>query len=519
MHDKCIVTPKKPRWKWFRANSLSLKLLIATWAVSSFATLILTAFQLFMDYQRDFDKLQNNFSIIKNSYLDSMAEHLWSYDTRLLEIQLEGLSRLQGVSYLKLTADSKAIYESGKSDPSEENFKRFEILHKNTNEILGTLDVELDIKSLREKYFTEAIWIFIRQGAKTLVVVFCLYFVFNHILVVHIAHIARYLRDRAATGPIREGGPLVLKRKPQAQEDELDILVGSINKFRGDILDAYQKLELLNQALENKVNERTKQLTTKNESLEKAMFQIKRMQATLVAQERLASLGGLTASVAHEIRNPLNFVLNFSELLSDSEDPKEVHEISRVILKHSQRIDQIVRSMQILSGHDSDLLEVADINEVVRKAYQQTISNRSLGSNFLPPKVNFRLADDLKAPVFSTSLVRALSNIIDNAIYALEKKTGTNKNFEPELTISTALKGESIEISIKDNGVGVPAILGEKIFDPFLTTKAPGEGAGLGLTVAFNIAQRHGGTLKYTSEFGEWTEFVMSLPASQERQV
>lgn len=514
-----MVTPKKIRWKWFRANSLSLKLLIATWAVSSFATLILTAFQLFMDYQRDFDKLQNNFAIIKNSYLDSMAEHLWSYDTRLLEIQLEGLSRLQGVSYLKLMADSKTIYESGKTDPTDENFKRFEILHKNTNEILGTLDVELDIKSLREKYFTEAIWIFIRQGLKTLVVVFCLYFVFNRILVVHIQHIARYLRERASSGPMSAGGPLSLRRKRKPEEDELDILVASINQFRADILDAYKKLEGLNAALENKVEERTRQLTTKNESLEKAMFQIKRMQATLVAQERLASLGGLTASVAHEIRNPLNFVLNFSELLSDSEDPKEVHDISRVILKHSQRIDQIVRSMQILSGHDSDQIETADINDLVKRSYQQTISNRALASNFLPPKVTFRLADDLKAPVFATSLVRALSNIMDNAIYALEKKTLLNKGFEAELTISTSFKGDSIEISVKDNGVGVPAVLGEKLFDPFLTTKAPGEGSGLGLTVAFNIAQRHGGTLKYSSEFGQWTEFVMSLPASPERQV
>jgi len=125
--DKCSVTRNAT---WVRSNSLSLKLLIATWAVSSFATLILTASQLILDYQKDFEKLQNNFTIIKNSYLDSMAEHLWSYDTRLLEIQLDGLSRLQGVGYLKLTADNKVIYESGRQDPSEESHRRFEILHK-----------------------------------------------------------------------------------------------------------------------------------------------------------------------------------------------------------------------------------------------------------------------------------------------------------------------------------------------------------------------------------------------------
>ena len=336
---------------------------MATWAVSSFATLILTAGQLILDYQKDFDKLQNNFTIIKNSYLDSMAEHLWSYDTRLLEIQLDGLSRLQGVSYLKLSADNKTIYESGKTDPTEESHKRFDILHKNTNETLGTLDVELDTKNLREKYFHEAIWIFIRQAAKTMVVVFCLYFIFNRIIVVHIQHIANYLKNG-----LRNDKDLVLDRAPHTEKDELDILVESINTFKHEITEANKKLEQLNQALEQKVTDRTRELTNKNQSLEKAMFQIKRMQATLVAQERLASLGSLTASVAHEIRNPLNFVLNFSELLTESENTEEIKEISRVVLKHSQRIDQIVRSMQILSGYDSDIIENVDINEIVKKA-------------------------------------------------------------------------------------------------------------------------------------------------------
>ncbi|UOF00572.1 sensor histidine kinase [Bdellovibrio reynosensis] len=482
--------------------------------MSSFATLVLTAFQLIMDYQRDFEKLQNNFAIIKNSYLDSMAEHLWSYDTRLLEIQLDGLSRLQGVSYLRLVADNKDIYETGKSDPTDDNYKRFDIYHKNTNEILGTLDVELDVKNLRAKYFQEAIWIFIRQAGKTLVVVFCLYFIFNHILVVHIQDIAEYLRGQ---GKGRSAEELKLRRPHHKGEDELDVLVDSLNRFRRELLQANEQLETLNQALEQKVTDRTRQLTTKNESLEKAMLQIKRMQATLVAQERLASLGSLTASVAHEIRNPLNFVLNFSELLTDTENIAEVKEISRVVLKHSQRIDQIVRSMQILSGYDSDILETSDVNEIVKRAYQETVSSRSLGSSYVPPKVNYRLADKALAPVYSTSLLRALSNIVDNAIHALEKKVITNKNFEPELTLSTAVRGDMIEISIRDNGIGIPAILGEKIFDPFLTTKSAGEGAGLGLTVAFNIAQKHGGTLKYTSEFGQWTEFVMALPLVHER--
>jgi signal transduction histidine kinase len=465
-----------------------------------------------MDYQRDFDKLQNNFAIIKNSYLDSMAEHLWSYDTRLLDIQLDGLSRLEGVSYLKLTADQKVIYEAGKSDPTEQNHKKFEILHKNTNEILGSLDVELDIKSLQEKYFREAFWIFIRQAAKTMVVVFFLYFIFNRILVVHIQQIARFLKS-----PGNASQSIQLKRKPHAEKDELDTLVDSLNDFRKETLSANAQLEQLNQALENKVADRTRELTVKNQTLQSAMEQIKRMQATMIGQEKLASLGRLTSNVAHEIRNPLNFVLNFAELLNEAEDPEEIKEVSRVILKHSHRIDQIVRSMQILAGEASDTLESADINEIVQAAYHQTVSARSLGSSYIPPKVTYRMAEGARAQVYTASLMRAISNILDNAIYALEKKVHLKKDFEPELTISTYMRSDSIEISIRDNGIGIPRLLGETVFEPFLTTKTPGEGSGLGLTVAFNIAQKHGGTLKYTSEQGDWTEFVMILPLVQEK--
>lgn len=496
---------------WTRKTSLSLKLLIATWTISSFATLILTVGQLVWDYQRDFDKLQNNFSIIQDSYLASMAEQLWSYNTHVLKIQLDGLSRLQGISYLKLTADNKVLYENGKTDPSEDSHRSFEIRHKDPNQVLGTLDVELDTKNLQYHYVYEAFWIFIHQAVKTLIVVFCLYFIFNKIIVVHIQRIAEYLR----TG-LRENKNLVLHRPAHDEKDELDILVDSINRFRGDLLEANGRLEELNQALEQKVMERTSELTNKNQSLERAMFQIKSMQTAMAVQERLASLGRLTAGVAHEIRNPLNFVLNFSELMDESDEISETKELSKMVLKHSRRIDQIVRSMQILSGNSGDLLEETDVSELVKTAYQQVISHRSLSATGVSPKVTCHLEDPAMASVYPTSLLRACANIIDNAIYALERKALSQKNFEPELTISTVVFAEHVDIIIRDNGIGISPDIAEKIFDPFFTTKNPGEGAGLGLAVAFNIVQKHGGHLNYTSDEGHWTEFVMSIPLNHE---
>ena len=498
-----------------RKHSLSLKLLIATWAVSSFATLIFTAVQLAMDYQRDFEKLKNNFSIVQEAYLPSLAENLWSYDTRMLQIQLDGLSRIPGISYLHLKAEGKDLYRYGRSRATADNSSRFSVRHRQTNEVLGILDVELDVASLQQRYISEAIWIFIRQAFKTALVVLCLFFIFNRILVVHIEQIANFLKEHRGR---REEIMLKLKRPLNHSEDELDILVDSINLFRMELMAANTQLEKMNHALEEKVSERTRQLTIKNDSLEKAVQQIKRMQSSLVAQEKLASLGSLTASVAHEIRNPLNFVLNFSELLTDADDLTEVAEISRVILKHSQRIDQIVRSMQILSGHDNDTLENVDINEILKKSYQETLSNRTLRSSYIPPKVTYRLGQLPLTHVYANSLQRAFANIIDNSIHALEKKSLQQSDFESELFLTTSTKSEFIEISIKDNGIGIQTLLGEKIYDPFMTTKGAGEGAGLGLTVAYNIAQKHGGSLRYVSEYGQWTEFTMTIPIYQEPQ-
>ncbi len=466
-----------------------------------------------MDYQRDYGKLQNNFNLVQSSYLPALAESLWSYDVRLLKIQLDGLSQIPGISFIHLQSERKDLYRSGESNSTAENSSRFYIRHRQTNEVLGSLDVELDVANLRQKYLSEAFWTFIRQAFKTALVVICLFFIFNRILVRHIEHIAQFLKTNRN---LNEDNILSLGRPHRNHEDELDVLVQSINQFRSELVTANLQLSKMNHALEEKVSDRTKQLSSKNESLEKAMLQIKRMQSSLMAQERMASLGNLTASVAHEIRNPLNFVLNFSELLTDADDLQEVREISRVVLKHSLRIDQIIRSMQILSGYTNESLEKIDAAETLKRAYQETISNRNLRSGFIPPKVTYRL-DDLP-PLFgyANSLQRAFANIIENAIYSLEKKSQLAEDYSPELSLGASLKGDSIEISVKDNGVGIPPLLGEKVYDPFMTTKSAGEGAGLGLTVAFNIAQKHGGSLRYKSEFGNWTEFIMNVPLNQE---
>lgn len=514
LNDKCFVTKLLTR-RWSNKNSLSLKLLIATWAISSLATLIFTVGQLVFDFNKDLSKLKNNFAIIQNTYLDSISEHVWSYDTRLLEIQMDGISQLPGLSYLKLTADDKVIYTNGKSSPTSENHKTFNIVHKGTNEFLGKLDVELDIDSLKQHYLEETFWIFVRQGAKTLLVVLVLSYVFNNILVVHIQDIAAYLKKG---GSYRQDD-LILNRRPGHREDDLDFLVSSINLFRSELLDANTKLEQLNQALEQKILDRTYQLTIKNESLEKAMQQIKRMQATLVAQEKLASLGNLTASVAHEIRNPLNFVLNFSELLGETQDMKEIAEISKVIQKHGQRIDRIVRSMQILSGYENDILTDIDLNELIKKALSESLALAHLSNEKAKPQVIFNLEDHPKLKAYENSLTRALQHIFDNALDAMDKKTSTDSQFQPELTISTHVSEENIEIHIKDNGTGISPSLGDKIFDPFLSTKLGHEGAGLGLTVSANIAQKHGGSLKYNSEFGKWTDFILTLPIKEEGEV
>jgi C4-dicarboxylate-specific signal transduction histidine kinase len=289
--------------------------------------------------------------------------------------------------------------------------------------------------------------------------------------------------------------------------------------------------------LEQTVAERTAELTQQKEELEKALVKLRTTQAQLIQQEKLASLGELTAGIAHEIQNPLNFVNNFSDVSAELLEELKVGVIQKLpasekkhadeilsgltqnlekITHHGRRADSIVKSMMQHSRSGTSQVEPTDINaladEYLRLAYHGL---RSKDKSF-NARLNANFDDKMrKVQVVSQDISRVLLNLYNNAFYSVQKKKKELGNaFSPAVKVRTKLLDKMIEIRVGDNGTGIPQDLLEKIYQPFFTTKPPGDGIGLGLSLTYDIIKAHGGEIKVETKEGEYAEFIISLPVS-----
>ena len=289
-----------------------------------------------------------------------------------------------------------------------------------------------------------------------------------------------------------------------------------------------EKWKLKNEELENKVNERTTEL-------KKSLDELKVTQTQLIHSEKMASLGELTAGIAHEIQNPLNFVNNFSdvntELIAEMKveiDKGNLEEVKAIatdisdneqkINHHGKRADAIVKGMLQHSRISRGVKEQININvladEYLRLAYH--------GLRAKDKSFNATMKTDFNESIGNVEVVpqdigRVILNLITNAFYAVTEKkkasTGSADNnlYEPTVSVSTKKKGDIVEISVKDNGNGIPQKVLNKIFQPFFTTKPTGQGTGLGLSLSYDIVKAHGGELKVETTEGEGTEFKINL--------
>jgi two-component system NtrC family sensor kinase len=268
---------------------------------------------------------------------------------------------------------------------------------------------------------------------------------------------------------------------------------------------------------------------------EQTLEELKSTQAQLVQREKMASLGELTAGIAHEIQNPLNFVNNFSEvnkeLLDEMENElnagnkeeaiaiaKDIKENEEKINHHGQRADAIVKGMLQHSRNSSGHKEPTDINalaeEYLRLSYHGVRAKDKTLNATLQTNVDESIG---KLNIIPQDIGRVLLNLYNNAFYAInEKSKQQNENYEPTISVSTKKindKSDShrIEVRVKDNGNGIPQKVLDKIFQPFFTTKPTGQGTGLGLSLSYDIVKAHGGELKVETKEGEGAEFVINL--------
>lgn len=293
----------------------------------------------------------------------------------------------------------------------------------------------------------------------------------------------------------------------------------------------------------NLVEELTRELQEKNDELERVLTELEHAHDQARLHQKLVELGELAAGVAHEIRNPLSFVRNFTlaseelleelgEALDESVDvldsekrilithiSQDLSENLERIRAHGDRVNRIVRSM-LMIGQGGGKRHLVSINELLREnamlAYQ---SVRASDQSF---QVDLRTDFDQDAgelSVVAEDLGRVFINMVSNACYALDEKRqaseAKSESFTPTLVLTTKRIGESVELRIRDNGTGIPPNIMEKMFSPFFTTKPSEKGTGLGLSLSQEIVGKHGGSIEASSVLGEYTEMLITLPTSR----
>ena len=340
----------------------------------------------------------------------------------------------------------------------------------------------------------------------------------------------RYLSQR-----MREMGRGELDLEVQVRgSDEIAEMARALEIFRKSALDA-RRLDVAEKL--------SRDLLAKNDELQSVLDQLQSAQSQIVMREKLAALGELTAGVAHEIKNPLNFVNNFSEaskelieeleeIVNDSEmdDEERKEEIDSIcemlvgnlnrILEHGNRAVRIVTDM-LRMGRGGGRAQETDINQLVEQHTKLAYHGARASTEDFQIHLDFDLDPDTGSPeIISQDVGRVILNLVGNSCYATHQKRlraveqageGSQTDYRPQLLVSTKLDGEFVVIVIRDNGDGMPAEVQEKIFNPFFTTKPTDQGTGLGLAICNDIVLKHGGTIQVDSQEGEYTEMKVTL--------
>ena len=348
-------------------------------------------------------------------------------------------------------------------------------------------------------------------------------------------------------------GRVLLRRLSQLSDWMLGMADGDLEtrieiKGRDEVADMAAALEVFRiNALEvqrlNLVEKLAGELEEKNADLEKVLEDLQTAQEQIVIQEKLAALGELTAGVAHEIRNPLNFVKNFSEaseelleelqeILDDAGEQVEDDDMEYIleiagdlnanlgrIRSHGERANNIVEDM-LMMGRDSGEKRSANINNIVREHMKLAYHS----ARALDPDFNLTINEDYdenlgEMEVIPQDLGRVFLNLVSNACYASDDRRRKleargEKGFMPELRLTTQLKEDRVVVQVWDNGGGIPDDVIDKIFNPFFTTKPTDKGVGLGLALSSDIARQHGGLIRVETEPGESTTMIVEIPLS-----
>lgn len=336
----------------------------------------------------------------------------------------------------------------------------------------------------------------------------------------------------------------MIEESPAFSDEEKAGLLQSVQKIDKELeivnfkLDRTEKVKrttaiLLEETIDE-LEQKRKAVEETNEALKKSMDELKSAQVQLVQQEKLASLGQLTAGIAHEIKNPLNFVNNFSELSMELIDEvfEELGQLEKnttteliteilndvktnlqKVHEHGTRADGIVKSMLMHSRGSSGKMVPTEFNSLIKETVNLTFHSMRANKNPINVVIDFDFDENLgEVSLITEDFSRVVVNLCSNAFDAMRDKIQHSEDYKPALKVSTKYRDQIAILNIQDNGPGIPDEIKDKILQPFFTTKKGTEGTGLGLSISHDIVKAHGGKLTMDTTRWEGTTFIIQIP-------
>ena len=467
-----------------------------------------------------------------------IATALWELDTKKINTFLEEVEKLQFVRGAVITdSTGKIVAKNGDIDtpPKSSDFVAQEplVFRSGANpQTLGSIKIIVHdqeiLRTVKNRLVNDAIILLVLLAVLTGATIFATNVIVGRPLTLLKASIEKIRRDG------------VRERVDWVASDELGQVVSAYNEMQSVQEDTEDALRRARDNLELRVKERTKELTGARDWAESALTDLKRTQRQLVHSQKMASLGILTAGIAHEIKNPLNLVNNFSRVsvelfdeLRDAIEPArqaldderrdELDDLVTTLAANMIRIDEqgrradsIVKSMLQHSRDEPSERHLTDINALL----EENLNLAYHGARARDQEFNITLERDFDPDAGSISIAaqdisRVLLNLFGNGFYATRQRQHleSSADYTPILGVISRDCGDSVQIRVRDNGTGIAGDIVNKIFDPFFTTKPTGEGTGLGLSLSHDIVvSQHGGSIEVSSAKGEFAEFTITLP-------
>ncbi len=528
-------------------SKLSIVLLKYIIIVSGFFTFLSTLAQIYIDYRTDLSAIEKSIKQVKDGYAHSISNSLWHLDTDQINVQIEGILRLKDIEYIKIIERKRGkntvFTEKGSRGIERKLESNFELTYGDSkNNVIGEVIIHVNLDHLYDRIKDRFFIILITQTIKTFLVSFIILCLLYLIVAKRLLKIADYAK-RLGHQNIEE--ELIDDQGFLYSRNELDELIDSLNLMRLSLKDylknrdeAEEQLRQYKTHLEDLVLKRTKELNDKNILLEQKIGEISRMQNQMIAQEKLASLGNLTSGIAHEINNPLNFVINFAQISSQStneiiekvkkleieskeketleDDLDDIVNMTKEITTHGRRAENIIKSMLEHSRSTENIQEKEklDIHEIIEE--NLNFAFHAMRAKYRGFNVDFIKSYEStvsEVNIVKADMARAFLNIFSNAFYSLIKKSNGLNDFKPQIEITTAKTKGILTIKIKDNGIGIKEEMLDDVFSPFFTTKPAGEGTGLGMSLSYEIiTSLHSGNLSVNSQENEFCEFIIQLP-------